>query len=216
MNRRTRTGTIIVAASLAVVAFDVAALTTWARGSWDAKLSLLLQIIAVYGIGLAFMRASKTLQGFGEVMSDMTSPNLFKFVAGNFVFLSIIASAASIGLRPARAPGAASALSAVGLFLLVLIFPVLLAYLAFHVFVVMPLAYLAYVPASAVVQSIASASGDIEMASIPGPAGTGEPQTMRLKEVIAADSVAFKSVLVGIPAAILSLVTRLFGMFAAV
>lgn len=92
---------------------------------------------------------------------------------------------------------------------MLLLSPFALLYVVFHLVVIMPLAYLGYVLASAVVGRMESSSRDLQLHKHSGE----EVKVLRVRELVHSNGTAAKSFLVGVPAALLVLVTRLAALF---
>ena len=83
---------ILATAMFALLAVEVALLVVFAHGTWDMRVGALLQILAVYALGLALVTKTKLAD---LVADDMTSPDPARFVAGNlrlFAFCFLILS----------------------------------------------------------------------------------------------------------------------------
>lgn len=121
---------------------------------WSARLGLVLQIIAIYT--LVFGVVSKMDLLPKELVEEMTSPDLFVFLRGNFTGLTILFQTMTMGLDPAKTAGGASQLLEL-LFLLALS-PLVVLITAFHLFVIIPLTYVAYVVASVPIGAVEKAA----------------------------------------------------------
>ncbi|HXF83900.1 MAG TPA: hypothetical protein VNK49_00785 [Anaerolineales bacterium] len=209
MNKLSVLKVLIVGTIILVLVAEATVLIYWARGTWSARIGTILQILAFYGIGLGFVTRSEILRDFGTVAEDMTSPDLFKFISGNLIFLSLLFGISSVGLNPRRSKSASLPLGCLGGLLLLFSAPLLFAYSIFHLLIIVPIAYLGYLVTSAVVDSIQHSSEDLKW-SIKSANSTKQ---VTAKEIIAIDPIAVKSFLLGIPSAVLALVTRVVGLF---
>lgn len=190
---------VVLAVAVLVLAGDVW-LVRRAGGSAIGQLTFALRILGLYGIVVGFLKSSGKLARFGGLLDEMTSPNFFRFVAGNAFAFGIAFEGMGLGLRGPRD----TRLASLGQLLLVPAALVLVAFAAFHFLVVMPLAYLAYLAAGAVVQAIASAPGDVQLTEL-GPG----PQAISIRAALSEDPVAARSYLVGVPSLVLSFAVEL-------
>ncbi|MBM3140135.1 MAG: hypothetical protein FJZ92_07955 [Chloroflexi bacterium] len=124
------------------VVLAAAALLAWAQGSWDARLAFALQLVGFYGLRLGFLARTTMLKAFA-LDAEMISANLFRFIAGNFTFLGVVAGLFATGLASSRNPGTPLALA-----------PLFVVYAAGHTLVLIPFAYPAYLVASALVEAV--------------------------------------------------------------
>jgi len=179
---------------------------TQLQGSAVDKVQFVLEVLGLYAIGLGFVQRSAQLKSWSAVR-DMTSSNLAEFMRSNLLVLTLPLNVAAVGLNPERLPGKARAQSVglLGTVLLLACAPAILAYTLFHLVVIMPVAYIAYAMSGAIVASITGSAADVRLVET-RPDGREE---ISVKQVIGADSTAFKSFLVGIPSTALSFVLEL-------
>jgi hypothetical protein len=183
-------------------------LVYWAQGSWYTRVGIVLEIIAFYSIGLSFVIKAGVLRDYTRLAEKMTSPNLFEFMAGNMTFLGICFLISSIGDGPRRSTSTSpNPMGCLGEVLSMLGLPVSLFFFIFHLIVVMPFAYIGYLVVSSIVERIIRSVSDIGLTITDGP--TGSVQELRIREIIVADPEAAKSILIGVPAIVLALMTRI-------
>jgi len=217
---------VTTAAVLGALSAQVAALIYLAHGPWHERLSLVLQLLALYGIGLGFLSRSQVVRRARFCIDDMTSPRIGTFVAGNFRFVALLFSTVSVGLSPDRTTRSSLALGCLGGALLMGASPFVILYAAFHLLILAPLSYPAYLMASGLVESVRGSARDLTVtrtSRVPGSADSepglqreeemGEVQLFSVREFVDADPASAKSFLIGLPAAVLSLITKLVGLF---
>lgn len=195
----------------------LSALEYWLIFTWDGvalgdKLSAVLAIIGAYGIGLGFARRSLAEASVArELAEDLTSPNAALCWGTNAVILGIITMMLPIGLagpRRSRQPAVLALLSTLALMVMAL---GLVAYVFFHALVVVPIAYPAILVAAGVVNAFDTAAGDTELAV----ASRQRDQDVRLslKAIVLKDKPASVAFVMGLPAAVLALIGRVFAPF---
>jgi hypothetical protein len=193
----------IVAALLLLMAIPIGLVAFLGDAGWSSRFGFVLQVLAVYGIGIGFVQKSEALKAFAGI-DEMTSPNLLKFVRGNAIFLGIVNSLVAVALG-ARATRESIALGATGRLLVLCAFPVIYLCQAVHIVLIMPFAYLGYLFTSALVESIAGSSEDAQWDATEH----GELRArLDVRAVIAENSSAMKSFLIGVPATVLSFVLK--------
>jgi hypothetical protein len=188
---------------------EIMVLACYSHESWYNRIGFVLQIIGVYGIGIGFVQKSDLLKHFGWI-DDMTSPNPGTFLAGNLRFLAILSFLPSIALRN-RSQKSIITLGCFGQILVLCMSPFLFLYSLVHLILICPFAYIGYLFSSALLESIAGSSGDIELAEITS-SGVQSPK-ISVREILASNPAAAKSFLIGIPAVLLAFVTKGIGMF---
>ena len=170
---------------------------------YPTALVLILQIIGAYGIAMGFVQKSDLPKDFGW-LDDMTSPNPGRFVAANIRFLGLLWLLGSIGFGD-RSRGNAQSWGCFGQILILCVLSLFCLYVLAHLIVICPFAYIGSLFSSALVASITGSAGDIEM--------TSSKEKVRVREIVASNPAAAKSFLVGIPAIVLALVTKVIGIF---
>jgi hypothetical protein len=188
---------------------EIALLYFYSQKPWYDRLGFVLQIIGFYGVGLGFIQRTEALKNFAG-LDEINSPDPVRFIRGNFIFLSQFFLIASIGFDSKRSSSSSMALGCLGRVLLLVLSPFLFLYALVHLLLICPPAYFAYLITNAIVESITGASGDIVMESTEAD---GKIESIKMKEVITSNRAAAISFLIGIPATILSLITKGFGMF---
>ena len=188
---------------------EVAVLVRLSSLSWDVRVGIPLQIIAFYGIGLGLMSRSTIVKDVVDFPAEMTSHNLFLFIAGNLTFLSLPVSVARIAISPLRSKGESPALGCLGSILWIVVTLLIVCYVPFHLGVVMPITYLGYVFVSALFERIRYSAIDVEFVGT----SVEQEKRFRLRELIVSDPFAAKNFMIGIPAAILALALRVLAVF---
>jgi hypothetical protein len=129
---------------------------------WVARASFALAVVGVYGFTFQLVSSAfATLDS--EFTDELTSPNLRRFLAGNFRAIGILFMICAVAVTaPGKRSRRPSGLRVPPLaFVTALVASVLLfGYMALHLLVVAPLAYLAYLPASNFLRVLGVASPD--------------------------------------------------------
>ena len=170
---------------------------------WQEKLGLLLQIVGLYSIAFGFLAQTQILETFKWLAEDMTSPNLFQFLRGNFVFLSALFSAVGVAMEPVKE--AYGVLYLFEMAALILLWILAFIYSVFHLLVIVPLTYFGYVIVSVPIDAIVRSTIDAAIS-------VGE-QTIKIKEVVTNNSVSLKNFLIGIPSALLAVLLKVTILF---
>lgn len=200
---------LITAILILLLIGEIAVLIYFNQHSWYKRISFILQIIGVYGIGIGFVQKSDLLKSFKGI-DDMTSSNPVRFIRGNFVFLGIFSSLAAVSLGLNRSQKKPMALGCFGQFLVICMFPFLFLYFVVHLILICPFAYIGYLFSSALVEAITGSLDDIEW----GSTSAGEKsKKMSVREIIASNPTAAKSFLIGIPAVLLAFITKGIELF---
>lgn len=200
---------LIISIILLLLIGEVFLLMKYGQDTTLNKIGFLLQIIGFYGIGLGFVQRSDVLRDFSGI-DEMTSPDPVRFIAGNFIFLSILSSLVSVGFSSNRSGNSSLSLGCLGQILSLLFLPILLIYFLFHLLVICPLAYIGYLLTSAVVESISGAADDVEYTStIQGKV----EDKISIRKIISSNPSATKSFLIGVPATFLAFIAKIIGMF---
>ncbi|HMA15911.1 MAG TPA: hypothetical protein VKP12_14060 [Kiloniellaceae bacterium] len=205
----------LIAFTAGLVALSI--LEYWLIFTWDGvtlgdKLSAVLAIIGAYGIGLGFARRSLAEASVArELAEHLTSPNAALCWGTNAVILGIITMILPIGLagpRRSRQPAVLALLSTLALTIMAL---GLVGYVFFHALVVVPIAYPAILVAAGVVNAFDTAAGDTALAV----AGRQRDKEVRLslKAIVLKDKPASTAFVMGLPAAVLALIGRVFAPF---
>jgi len=186
---------------------EMLALYYWGQGSWDELISFILQILTFYGLGMTFLSRMEVLREAKFKLDDITSANLFIFIGGNFRLISMFLHIASLGIQSQKTR--ISPLGETGGCLLTLVTPVILLYALFHILVVMPVTYVFYLLASAIVESVRISSKDAIVSTV----NQSTNVELSLREIVSRDPVTAKSVIVGVPAALITLILKLINLF---
>jgi hypothetical protein len=186
---------------------DAWALLARAHGAWEARAALVFQLLAVYGIGLGLLSKSGMLS-VHDFDDEMTSPNLYRFLAGNLTFIGVFAVILGTALR-ARDATAGAATQLLRRVLLLAAWPVLALYAAFHMLVLVPVVYLPYALVSALVEAIRPGAEGTQLEAREGD----QVRTGTLGTLVNTNLPATKSFLIGFPAVALGLSTRLITLF---
>jgi hypothetical protein len=143
----------------AILVFDVWFFLIRPTQPLRERAGTLLQVLGVYSFAFGVLAKTGVLEGLA-MEEDMTSPNLFEFLRGNFYAMGMLTHTLAIMLEPGRT--SFSALAPLEPFA-VLVFSLLgLVYTFFHLLVVMPLSYVAYVVADLPVQAVINSAVDTE------------------------------------------------------
>ncbi|MEA1985279.1 MAG: hypothetical protein U9N13_06465 [Euryarchaeota archaeon] len=168
------------------------------HGSLQAKLELLLEILALYTFMFGFLAQTGILDHFEDLIRDMTSPNLYEFLRANLVFLTILFSTLAVALDPKKARYGPS--YPLELLLLLVVGSLVFVYAVFHILVIVPIVYLPYVMVSIPLRNIQASEGDIVIQY-----GKG---TVNIKDVVSSNEVSVRNLLIAVPAMVLALVVR--------
>ncbi len=190
---------------LALLAFEIAALVLWVPGTWNARLTAVLAIVGIYGLAIGFISGNATLAVFKDELEALTSPDVRRYLMGNFFFLIFPFQLTELSGSKDKAVGYPVTLGCLGMLLLLALSPVLIVYAVFHILIVMPLSYLPVVMASAIVTPIIYSVRDIQIS-------VGN-RRISVKSIVEKDPVAAKGFLIGIPAIFISLLSAISAPF---
>jgi hypothetical protein len=184
----------------------------FASGTFSDKVSLVIAITGVYGLGIGFFSSAPSLQAIRGYAKDMTSVNIVEFVSGNLIFMGFLLHFASLGLKSRSEEGAPIGLRFFGGMLWLASFPFILFYVFFHLLVVVPITYIPNLVASALVTSMAYSAGDVEVQVTQDnkPAGTA-----RFKAAIKENQLAARGFFMGVPSIVLSFLGKWLAVIAA-
>lgn len=163
------------------------------------RVSLLFEIIGVYTLLYGFLAQTEMLANFADIANDMTSPDIKRFISGNFRAMSFFFSAGAVGSDVFKANMSPTFLLEPILYPMMTIISAILSF--FYIIIILPISYLAYVCASVPVNAILSAGQDVLLRY-------GEAE-INVKEVVAANIITVKNLIVAIPALVLSLVLKI-------
>jgi hypothetical protein len=163
------------------------------------RITVLLQIIGVYTFTFGLLAQTGILRELEVIAKDMTSPDLFRFVRGNFIALSLMFRAESAALSPDKVNIPLSYSLEFFALILMSTFTVLLT--IFYMVVVLPLSYIAYVIVSVPVNAMMTSAHDFTF-SMGGSA-------ISIKEIVTQNTVAIKNFSVGVPSFFLTLTLKI-------
>lgn len=200
---------LIGAAWAALAAFDIWLLLLRPDATWDAKIAFVLGLIGVYTFGFGVVSATGLLKQLPSMGEELTSPNPTRFLAGTFLLLSILQMALSIALSSSRTQANLDRRGGVVLNLVET--PIILvgalvvtAFILIYLVLIAPLAWIAYTVASAPLDSILGSARDVEFAS---QSASGESESIiTIKDFVREHLVTLRSLLVGVPALVSSLI----------
>lgn len=195
----------VVSLILVLLALEIAGLILWVPGTWNDRLTAVLAVVGIYGLAIGFFSGNAALVVFQDTLKDLTSPDVFRYLIGNFFFLSVLLSLAGLGGSKYKVKGYPVALGCLGSFLYIAWLPIFFAYAVFHIFIVMVLSYLPVVLASAIVTPIIYSSSDVEIS-------IGQKKIL-VSSIVKKDPVAIKGFLIGIPAIFISLLSAISAPF---
>jgi hypothetical protein len=183
---------LVVLGFVAVLALDVWLFLIRPKKPWTERVSFVLQLVGIYTLGLGILAQTDLFKGIGGIGEEMTSGNLFQFVAGNLAFIGIIILIWRLALLQ----------SAIVLFYV----PPLFVYAVFHLLIVMPLAYIPYVMASIPVDAVVHSTEDFTLSRVGGGA-------LHAKVFVAENAVSLKSFLVALPALVLTVLSKMLALY---
>ncbi|UCE25741.1 MAG: hypothetical protein JSU74_06775 [Candidatus Zixiibacteriota bacterium] len=203
MQNHTRTKASLIAYALAglllaLIVAEVWLLVYWVPGSWQQRASLVLALIGIYGIAIGFFSKSEALADFRDSLENLTSPNIYEYLLGNFRFLTFVPLFPAVAFCKRWMPGSPMLLCRLGQLLGLFLTPIVFAYIIVHLLVVMPLTYLPTVLASALVSAVAYSGEDFEVAS--------NGRRVSIRTIVRSNQLTAKAFLIGIPGIILSLI----------
>ena len=187
------------------------------QGSLKEKLEFPLQVLTVYTLAFGFLSTSDILKDFTNLTEDMTSPNIFKFMTSNILFLALFIGCFAAMIDPDKTIKSQeikekTSMKPLSLFMelvrffeiFTILIPIvgvliMIVYIVFHIMVIMPISYIAYVIVSYPIREIQTSGHDIEMSC-----GT---QDVSIKGIFSQENeVAMRNFLIAIPAVILQVV----------
>jgi len=122
------------------------------------KLSFVFQVVATYTFAFGLVVQSKLLASFGTLAQDMTSPNLFEFLRGNFAFLGYIFLGLASALEPIKETY--GPLYIFEMLVLLIVGLLSLVYAVLHLLILVPFTYLGYMLASVPINAIVTSNKD--------------------------------------------------------
>jgi hypothetical protein len=200
---------ILTTLLLALVTFEIVALVLWVPGTFLERLTAVFAIIGIYGLEIGFFSRSTAFVNFRGLLEDFTSPDIAKCFAANFGILAVIFALISAAFEK-RSPDRPVIPYAyyIELHLLVaLALPFIIlavAYAIFHTLVIAMISYLPTVLASAVVARMRNSKTYIRRTSA---------DILIIAKIFADDELAAKGFLIGIPAALISILSAIITPF---
>jgi hypothetical protein len=202
----------VVVVYLVLLAFDLWLLLVYRDAAWEVKVGFLFQVLGLYTFAFGLVTRTEIARRFAFLTGDLTSPNLFRFAAGNMVLLAIATSAYSVALNPRKRPDAqpsgafgTTAYLVASLLLTTVVFLAFVVWVIVYLVVIAPLAYLGYVVVSFPLREIEGSGSDI---AIDVQGGSGEAQSVTMRELVASSRVELRNFLIAIPSLALSLVLQ--------
>ena len=202
----------VVLAYLALLAFDLWLLLVYRDAAWEVEVGFVLQILGLYTFAFGLITRTDLAKRFGSLTADLTSPNLFRFAAGNMVLLAIATSAYSVALNPRKradahptGPFGTTAYVVASLLLTTVVLLVFLVWVVVYLVVIAPLAYLGYVVVSFPLAEIEGSGSDI---AIDVQDASGEVEGVTMRELVSSNRVELRNFLIAIPSLALSLVLQ--------
>ena len=199
---------LVVLVYLGLLALNIWIFLVRAHGNWPEKAGILLQVLTLYTFAFGFLSKTDLLKDFGNITEEMTSPNLYEFLRGNFAFLTILFSSIKVALTPEKTGYSWFYLLEMPLVMVCGL--AVFVYAVFHLVVIVPIAYLAYVIVSVPIRSIQASADDVAI-SIGDKTVT---KTVSIKDIISSNVVPLRNFLIGIPAIALSMILRIPSIFA--
>lgn len=190
---------LIVIIFLALLLVDIWLFFIRSRQPFREKLSFLFQVVATYTFAFGLLAQTRLLESFGALAQDMTSPDLFEFLRGNFAFLGLIFSALATALEPIKE--AYGPLYILEMFVLLIVGLLSFVYSVFHILVIVPFTYLGYLLADVPVNAIVTSASDMEFAM--------GNQAISIKSVVAENIVSLRNFTIAIPAMSLALMSKM-------
>ena len=168
------------------------------HGPLQAKVELLLEILAFYTFTFGFLTQTGILDHFEDLIRDMTSPNLYEFLRANLVFLTILFSTLAVALDPKKTRYGPS--YPLELLLLLVVGSLVIVYTIFHIVVIVPMVYLPYAMVFVPLRNIQASAGDIVIQY--------GRRDVNIKDVVSSNEVSVRNLLIAVPAMVLALVVR--------
>lgn len=151
---------LVVIAYVALLALSIWLILIRPVRPWTEKLGSLLQIVGLYTFGFGVITQANIFPA--DLTSDLSSPDLFKFLSGNATALALATAAMSMALDPEKT--SFGALAFLQLFGTLGLGVFGIAFVIFYAVIIAPLSYVAYVVVSLPVSAVATAATDITFA----------------------------------------------------
>ena len=207
--KRNLAKSILTILLLALVTFEIVALVLWVPGTLQERLTAVFAIIGIYGLEIGFFSRSAAFANYRGLLEDFTSPDIAECFVANFGILAVIFALISAAFEK-RSPDRPVVPYAYYIELVILValgLPLIIlavAYAIFHTFVITMISYLPTVLASAIVARMRNSRTYIRRT----PA-----DILMLSKIFADDELAAKGFLIGIPAALLSILSAIITPF---
>ncbi len=172
------------------------------QGTWQIKAELLLEFIAFYTFVFGFLTQTgilKNSRDLENIVRDMTSPNLYEFTRGNFVFLAILFSSLAEMLEPRKTQFNPFYLLELPLLLVVGL--LMFVYAAIHIVVIIPMLYIPYAIVSVPIRNIQTSADTIGISY--------GNEMMAIKNIVSSNVVSIRNLLIAVPAAVFSLMSKI-------
>jgi hypothetical protein len=195
----------------------------WAgKASVISRISLALQLVGAYNLGIGFLASSRSLQSIVP-LEAMTSSNIGSFLGANIlVFMTGISFAAMVigggwlSTKPPTAPFRKRWLTGlVGAVATWIGLPLAFVVAVFYVIAILPLAYLGFVVAESILQRITRSSTTINLTVYGvGPHHDEDPKrAIPLIDIVHENPPQVKAFLVGLPSVALGLIAGIASSF---
>jgi hypothetical protein len=203
---------IFTAIFVAVSAAEYTALFLWPGVAISAKVSVALAIIGVYGLGLGFLRSLEKLDASAKgVIDELASPNAALCYAGNMTYLGTLLHTLALAVPGTRSRRSPLALQLLMMLAVLIVGLGLFIYVVFHAVIVVPISYPAVLIAASVVNAYEETASDAYLTVTDSARSitSGGP----LRDLVVGHKVAATAFIMGLPAAVLSLVGQVVSPF---
>jgi hypothetical protein len=187
-----------------------------------SRVSLALQLLGAYNLGIGFLAGSQSLQDIVP-LEAMTSSNIGSFLRANRLvfatgigFAAMLVRGGRLSSKPRTAPlGRRWVMGLIGAVVTWIGLPLSSIIALFYLIAVMPIAYLGYVVADSILQRIMRNSTPLRLPVFGvGPHHTGRPErTISIIDVIIENPPQLKGFLVGLPSVALGIIAGMVSSF---
>lgn len=203
---------IFTAVFATVSAAEYIALFLWPSVALSAKVSVALAIIGAYGLGLGFLRSLEKLDKAAKgVIDELASPNAALCFAGNMTYLGALLLSLAHAVPRHRTPGSPLALQVLMMLAVLIVALGLLIYVVFHAVIVVPISYPAVLIAASVVRAYEETAPDNRLLITDSARTIASPEPLR--DYVVEHRVAATAFIMGLPAAVLTLVGQVVAPF---
>ena len=207
--KRNLAKSILTTLLLALVTFEIVALVLWVPGTFQERLTATFAIVSIYGLEIGFFSRSATFANYRGLLEDFTSPDIAEYFTANFGILAVIFAliSAAFEKRSPDSPVVPYAYYFELVLLVVLGLPLIIlavAYAIFHILVIAMISYIPTVLVSAIVARMRNSRTYIRRT----PA-----DILIISKIFADDELAAKGFLIGIPAALISILSAIITPF---